>query len=166
MPFLVDGGRLPILHAAIIAKASRSILKDIIKRFDCITVKDSTNRYPIDIALKSKMKWRDGMKDIIDAMAIKQGRSNVHVAAHYGLQWRNHMKKLLKSSFKQEDDTLNKEQDPMTGLSLFMLCAVGQKSNLNSTYISLRRSPKDIIVVKPEKNSFDMNLTFPQLLTC
>lgn len=142
---LDDCERLPILQAAIVAKASPPILRDIMTRFDCITVKDTKNRYPIDVALDSKMKWKDGMKDIIDAMSIKQGRLTVHVAAHYGLQWRNHMKKLLKVSFKKENETLIKNQDPMTGLSLFMLCALGKKSNLNSIYMALRQSPQHFL---------------------
>ena len=138
--------RIPILHAAIVAKAPPSVLRDIMARFDCITVKDSMNCYPIDLALEAKMKWKDGMKDIIEAMAVQQCRSNVHVAAHYGLQWKNRMKKLLISSFKKKDVTKKEQDDPMTGLSLFMLCAVGEKSNLNSIYASLQHSPQDLQV--------------------
>jgi hypothetical protein len=111
--------RPPILHAAIIAKAPKHIIKDIIHRFDCIWTKDSLNRHPIDVAIENGFCF-DELIEEIEAMAIVQNRPVIHTAAQYGLKWRSHMRELSESNV---EEVVN-GRDDLTGLRVFMLAGM------------------------------------------
>ena len=128
----------PILQAAIIAKAPKHIIKDIINRFDCIWAKDSLNRHPIDVAIKEKFGFDELMQQI-EAIAISQKRPVIHMAAEFGLKWRSHMREL---SELNPEEILN-GSDNCTGLRIFMLAAMNDGcTDLSSIYGLMRISPE------------------------
>ena len=57
----------PILQAAIIAKAPKHIIEDIIHRFDCIHTRDSFGRYPINVAAEEGLRWNMGMRELVES---------------------------------------------------------------------------------------------------
>ena len=128
----------PILHAAITARAPKCIIKDIINRFDCVLTKDSQNNLlPIEVAIQHKFEWSKGMKEVVEATALRQKRLPIHVAARYGLQWDNHMEELIGQSI----DIVVYGHDDLTGLHLFMLAAAGDGSDLNAIFRMLTLNP-------------------------
>jgi len=133
----------PILHASILGKAPTNIINDIVTRFNCILTQDSKNQYPITLAVKSGLKWSDGMESIVRAMAVDQQRPMLYVAAHYGLRWKNHMKELLENNLQEVESG----KDNSTGLLPFLLAATGNGSDLSSIYGLMRMSPSGSIGV-------------------
>ena len=128
----------PILHAAILAGAPKRIITDIINRFEwCFLTEDSLDRYPINVAIEKELAWQDGMEEVIDATAIAQQRPIITIAAQYGLKWNNHMSELAESNL---NEVVN-ERDNETGLTLFMLAAMGDVYDLNSIYGMRKMSP-------------------------
>lgn len=130
--------QVPILHAAIIAKAPQHIIKDIIDRFDCILAIDSFNRYPVNVAVDEGLEWHEGMREIISATSIAKKCPIINIAAQYGLKWNNHMGELAESVSHQVPHA----RDNKTGLQLFMLAAMGCDSDLTSIYGMRRMSPQ------------------------
>ena len=128
----------PILHAAIIAKAPQNIIKDIIQRFDCISSKDSLNRQPIDVAIGESLGWYEGIRDIIVATATSLQRPVLHIAAQYGLKWSNGLQELV----ELDAEEVVGGQDCLTNLRLFMVCAMGNDSDLSSVYGMMKMSPE------------------------
>ena len=47
----------------------------LFRKLDCVSITDSVGHYRIDVAIKHKLKWDEGMKDIVDAFSKAQGRS-------------------------------------------------------------------------------------------
>ena len=133
----------PILHAAINAKAPRFIISMIIERFDfydCILRTDSLNRLPIDVAVKVGLRWKKGMKVVTEATAESLQHPVIYVAAQYGLTWSNGMREIVESNV----DEVVHGCDNLTGLSLFMVAANGNASDLSSIYGMLRINPERI----------------------
>ena len=128
----------PLLHAAIVAKAPRHVIIDITNRFQCVLMKDSLNRYPIDVAVQQGLEWNGGMQELMEATASAQQRPIIFLAAQYGLKWRNHMSEIVDSHLKEE---MKKDIDEVTGLHLFMLAAMGNNSDLSSIYGIMRKCP-------------------------
>ncbi len=54
--------KAPILQSALINRAPSTIIKDIAEYLDCISIKDSMGRYPIDVAIELGLGWDEGMK--------------------------------------------------------------------------------------------------------
>ena len=136
-----------MLHAAITAGAPRYIISDIINRFDNILTRDSHNSLlPIEVAIKHKLEWNKGMKEIIEATALRQKRTVIHVAAQYGLQWDNHMETLIEKNI----DKVACGRDNLTGLRLFMLAAMGDYYDLNAIFSMAISNPGllDIMITK------------------
>jgi hypothetical protein len=137
----------PILQAAIIAKAPLRIIRDIISRFDsCISTTDSMGRYPINVGIIERLKWDDGMEDIVRAFTawtVVQGQSRlmINVAALYGLPWRNGMRETLEESMNEVG---NNNEDTLTGLLPFMLAAMGDSFDFDSIYELIRASPQNV----------------------
>ena len=75
----------------------------------------------------------------VEAMAIAQKRSVIHIAAEYGLKWSIHTKDLVESNIDQVVDGY----DSSTGLRLFMIAAMGNSggSDLSSIYGLMRINP-------------------------
>ena len=150
---------LPILHAAISAKAPYFIIRRIINRYDnSIATKDSMGRYPIDVAVASGMKWNEGMNDILYAFSYNrtvvqmQGgkRSPINVAALHGLKWHNGMDQVAKASG-------NEHLDLLTGLHPFMLAAAITEDaatmsshftsfDLDSIFELMRDNPQNVTI--------------------
>lgn len=139
--------KLPILHAAIMAKAPQHVINDTINRFDCILSKDSFGRYPVHVAVEIDLgenneRMKQVMNIILEATAAAQQRPVIHVAAEYGLKWNRCVKELVESNIEEVVDGC----DGLTGLRLFMLAAMGSKEGgccyLNSIYGLMRMSPE------------------------
>ena len=128
----------PLLHAAIIAKAPRRIIANITDCFDCIHIRDSLGRNPIDVAVEEDLEWNKGMQDVIEAMAAKEQCSTTHITAKYGLPWKICMRHQLINSNTEE--VIN-GTDRTTGLCLFMLAAMGDKSDLSVIYYMMKMNP-------------------------
>ena len=75
----------PLLQAAIVAKAPRNIIANIINRFDCIMIRDNVGNLPINVAVEQRLGWEVGMNS----------------AAYYGLQWTNQMQELVESQITE-----------------------------------------------------------------
>lgn len=159
----------PLLQASILAKAPKSIVLDIIQRFDdSILIRDNLNRLPITVALKEEQlslvisssgggsdsgsDKGEIIKHIMEAMAKAQARPIVHIAAEYGLKWSNNysMKELINLNVEE----VISGYDRSTGLSPFMLAAMGSNhdcrynntfdnfsSDLSSIYGMMKMSP-------------------------
>lgn len=130
--------QVPLLHAAIIAKAPQHIIKDIIDRFDCVLIRDSFNRYPINVAVEEGLEWHEGMREVIYATATSQKRPIINIAAQYGVRWNNQMREIVESNSHQVVDGCDNE----TGLHIFMLAAMGDNCDLSSIYGLRRMSPE------------------------
>lgn len=118
----------PILHAAIIAQAPRYVIIDLIRYFDCLKIKDSSGRIPIHVGVEQKLKWEEGMNELmIKHTESSQGRSMINVAAECGLKWCSGMKEIVDQT-KFDDDEY--EKDKITGFYPFMLAAVVDKLHL------------------------------------
>lgn len=132
----------PILHAAIRNKAPEHILQSIIERFrtyDCLLTRDSRNRLPINIAVEDGLPWDKGMREVIEEMAAAQQQPMIiYTAAHYGLKWSDGMKELVDSNV---NEVIN-GHDSLTGLSLSMVAAMGDSSDLSSIYSMKRMNPE------------------------
>lgn len=157
---------LLLLHGAIIARAPKTIIIDILSHFEaCMMTRDPMKRLPINLAVLNRIKWDDGMKEIIEAMA--QARSSKKLtpsavenneqqilitAAYYGLQWDNGMKQLADVNMELIGCRC---VDDETGLNLFMLAACCGKDeddgdhvdnvDLSSVYGLLRMCPGCIL---------------------
>ena len=86
-----------ILHAAIISKAPSNILQRITNQFEySVTKTDSLHRYPVEVALKQGLSWKDGLQQILKTSVLIQQQeypTKIMIsAAKYGLKWRHHMK--------------------------------------------------------------------------
>ena len=127
----------PILHASILGKAPANIIRNIATQFNCTLTQDSMNRYPIDVALNSGLKWNEGVDSIVGAMAVEQERPMIYVAAHHGLKWENHMKELVENNMEE----IESGKDALTSLLPFMLAAAGYGSDLTSIYGLMVMSP-------------------------
>jgi hypothetical protein len=55
----------PILQLAIATKAPPKVLRYMIDHFDCINVKDSKGRYPLQVAIEEGLWWEDGMQVLV-----------------------------------------------------------------------------------------------------
>lgn len=132
----------PILHAAIMAKAPPRIIRDIINRFDTIATKDSMDRYPIDIGVTERLKWHNGMQEIVHAFANidrEVPRLMINVGALHGLHWENGMRQITEENV---DDITH--VDTFTGLYPFMLAAVGDDKcncDLDSIFSLMIKQP-------------------------
>ena len=134
---------LPILQAAIIKEVPKQIMKSMIDSFNCVTTKDGSNRYPIDVACsvyggEQLLQWSKGMNIIISSFANVTNRSKISVAAEYGLHWTNGMDEIV----NEFEGAIGDEVDEVTGFHLFALAAAGKKSDLNSIYELARRCPQ------------------------
>lgn len=141
----------PILHAAIVAKAPSHVIKDIVNRFEYSILKtDSFNRIPIEIASEKCLGWSEGMQEIVEAtsLALQQG-SSIYVAAKYGLKWKNHMKELAEINAVE----VTTGHDNLTGLSLFMVAAMGESCDLSSIYGMMKMSPAQIMKLDDESTN-------------
>ena len=125
-----------ILQAAIIAKAPQHIIVDIIDRFDCIFVRDSFDRYPINVAVEEGLE-SGVIQQIIQKMSIEQNCPTIHVASQHGLQWSEYMKELVESNTEEVVYGF----DNTTGLRLYMLAAMGNYSDLSTIYGMMRMNP-------------------------
>ena len=144
----------PLLHAALIAGAPQHIILDITNRFNCVLIKDSMNRYPIDLAVAQGFEWNKGMQELLEATAAAQKRSSVFTAAHHGLKWINHMDEEVELHLSELEDRV----DDLTGLRLFMLAAMGNASDLSSVYGIMKRSPETTTYVNRKKRKRRINL--------
>ena len=128
----------PILHAAILSKAPSNIIHDIIDRFpNCVSFQDSSDRYPIDVAIEEGLEWEEGLRMITETLATQQGRAIIFVAAYHGLEWDNGMKNIA-----EENTTDIGKVDELTGFYPFALAANrelrGSSSSSRRTCSSLK----------------------------
>jgi len=145
---LAQNQRQPILHAAIIHKAPSYIIKDILHFCtESINTVDSSNRFPIDVAVQHKLPWNDGMKNIVEVSATMQQVPAINVCAKHGVEWENGIRNILEEG--EGDDTITRgnnigHQDESTGLFPFMLAAVGGQYNydLGSVFHLIKNSPE------------------------
>jgi ankyrin repeat protein len=124
----------PLLHAAIVNRAPKEIIKDIIERFPFTILQyDELYRLPIEaVGLHDiDLQWNDGFDLVIEATASAQNRSILYVATHYGLGWSDRLKELVESSSMNE---LCYSRDDWTGLPTFLLAATGDQYDLNVIY--------------------------------
>ena len=130
--------RPPILQAAIISKAPQNVIRDIISSYQgCILRRDSFGRLSINVAMEKDLKWGEGMKEVVEATAESLERPIIHVAAEYGLKWDNNMEELVNTNVIE---VLNGRDGP-SGLSLFMLAALGDTCDLSSIYAMAKMNP-------------------------
>ena len=123
----------PILHAAILNRAPQIFFDQISENniFEwSMNIRDSVGRLPIDIAIQEKLRWNEGMKQIVEKTAINEERSVISVAAQYGLGWANGIEEIIKG----ENSNLIKCKDHSTGLYPFMLAASGKNCDLDAVF--------------------------------
>ena len=142
----------PIIQAAITSEAHPDIIRDTVQHFpNSISTVDGTGTYPIDVAIKEKLSWCDGMKEIVDVFASAQQSTPIIVGAKYGLPWQDGMKHL----FEDAGDSYTEEtMEEETGLLLFMLAAVGGKYNydLGSVFQLIQARPGCLISTFDDKS--------------
>ena len=82
---------------------------------------------------------KQAVNSAIEATAISQQCSCIHIATKYGLRWSIHTKELAESNV---DEVVNRCDD-LTGLRLFMVAAMknGGFCDLSSIYGLMRMSP-------------------------
>jgi len=122
----------PLLQAAIIAKAPRNIIANIINRFDCIMIRDNVGNLPINVAVEQRLGWEVGMNS----------------AAYYGLQWTNQMQELVETEITEG----NTDQFASTSVSasetelqnIIIIATMGIHSDLDTIYNLLKMSPDAI----------------------
>ena len=105
-----------------------------------ILVKDSHNRYPIDVAVDKGLQWEDGMKEIFDKFTSTQQdtvQNKLLAAIRHGVKWDQGLKYILKESRVHVSDV-----DKMTNLYPFMLAASEQKCDLDSVFSLIQVNPQ------------------------
>lgn len=131
----------PLLHAAIIHESKPFAIKDFTTKFDdsIMLVKDSHNRYPIDVAVEKGLQWENGMKEIFDKFTSIQKetvQNKLLVAIRHGVKWDQGIKYIL-----EESKVHISKADKMTNLYPFMLAASGQKCDLDSVFNLTKANP-------------------------
>ena len=130
---------LPLVHGAIMCQSFANgdkTLKDLIQSFPySVFVPDHEGILPIIVAKEHQVKWKNGMKEIVETLAnVMPGKRNtIHICTLYGLS--------LDCGVKQMIDTNSSclsIVDKYTGLYPFMLAAAGSSSNLDSIYYMIR----------------------------
>ena len=131
-----NNNTVPILQAAIIHKAPLFAITSTLAELNCVNIKDSSNRYPLDVGIEYGLTWHKGVKNIAEKVAETQGRPLLNVCAEHGLQWENGMSTIMSkidiSAFDTKDDS--------SGLFPFMLAAMGQTTDLNSLFKMTKKS--------------------------
>jgi len=143
----------PILQAAIVNKSPPNVIKDIVQHFtESVNTTDSLNQFPINIAIREKLPWEDGMKEIVHAFANAQKVSEINVCAKHGLQWENGMSNLFKESVNTTRVHNLKLRDELSGLFPFMLAASGRSGNydLGSIFHLIKKSSRLVAVQRYE----------------
>ena len=87
---------------------------------------------------KPSLTWKDGMQDIVTALAASQGRLMIHVALEHGLPWDFGMKDVIDLTTNEQLE----ERDAVTGLYPFMLAAIGEKCSLRFIYELGKQCPQ------------------------
>ncbi len=137
--FLISS-KVPIIQSALINRAPSTIIEDIAEYLDCISIKDSMDRYPIDVAIKLGLGWDEGMKEIVQKFASVKRSNPVNICAKHGLAWKNGMKNVVEESKIEAIQ----EQDRVSRLYPFMLAAAADsrmKCDLGSIFHLIKRSP-------------------------
>ncbi len=143
---------IPILHAAIMNKAPSRIIKDMVQNFThSVNTADSSNRFPIDIAIEYKLQWNGGMKEIVHEFASAQQVPAINIGVKHGLEWENGMSNIFDEFGEARAINFLKLQHESTGLLPFMLAAVGNPYayDLGTVFHLIKKSPN---VVKENKN--------------
>ena len=116
------------LHYACQNKASARVILELVRSRDSF----------VDKKLKQKVAFA------IEAMALSQQCSGIHIAAEYGLRWSIFTQDLAESNV---DEVVN-SCDGSTGLRLFMVGAAienaGGFCDLSSIYGLMRMSPTSL----------------------
>ena len=130
-----------LLHAAIIHDSKPFVIQDFTTKFDdsILLVKDSHNRYPIDVAVEKSLPWEDGMKEIFEKFtSIQQDtvQNKLLVAIRHGVKWDQGLKYILKESKVHVSHV-----DKITNLYPFMLAASEEKCDLDSLFNLIQANP-------------------------
>lgn len=132
----------PLLQAAILAKPPRNIIVDIIERFDCTMIRDSSHLLPVNVAIDEKLSWEAGLKEVFEATAAKQQRSVLYTAAYYGLQWINHMQELVETEMEDNTGGVADESKSEKGLhNIVIIATMGNHNDLDTIYSLLKMTP-------------------------
>ena len=130
----------PILHSVIELEAPKDVIADVLDNFDSITsMKDSLDRYAIDVAVETNLPFDEGLKEILEATASANDLNILHCASHHGLSWDNGMEELVLKDLDYAVNGVNEK----TGLKLFMTAAIG--GDLDTIYSLVRMDPMYIV---------------------
>ncbi len=141
---LTHNQHLPILQAVIINKAPPRIIKSTIQKFveSSINTRDGVGQLPIDVAVRHRLSWNDGTKELVEALLSTQESAEVFkMCIKNGLQWHHGMNVVVKDV--GIDDIERKDEE--TGLYPFMLAGVGhgkRSYDLGSIFHLIKRSPR------------------------
>lgn len=137
--------KLPILHAAIMAKAPRHVIRNLIESHeDVISIQDSKGRYPIDVAVEEGQPWNNGLKEVLSATMKTPnnfGRSLINVAALHGVHWANGLNQIVSLETNIKESNRIAHLDLQTNLYPFMLAAAGPNYDLSAIFELTRRNP-------------------------
>ncbi len=145
----------PILQAVIINKAPPRIIKSTIQNFVNISVntRDSVGQLPIEVAIRHRISWNNGMKEIVEALLSTQDSSTLFtMCIKNGLQWHDGMRVVVEAVDK---DNIEREDDE-TGLYPFMLAGVGYSKSsydLASIFHLIKQCPR--LVRKYDENDVE-----------
>eukprot|EP00557_Chaetoceros_sp_GSL56_P001151 CAMPEP_0176488708 /NCGR_PEP_ID=MMETSP0200_2-20121128/6864_1 /TAXON_ID=947934 /ORGANISM="Chaetoceros sp., Strain GSL56" /LENGTH=299 /DNA_ID=CAMNT_0017885731 /DNA_START=428 /DNA_END=1327 /DNA_ORIENTATION=- len=132
----------PFLHLAI-PHVSKYHLVELIQKFhECINMKDSNGKLPIDVAYEVDLGWENGMKELLDATVSldEHSRSMLVLSCTHGFKWKN--KGILEKIVAEEcsGDEFCKV-DKVSGLYPALIAASNEKSNLDAVYKLIRQQP-------------------------
>ena len=80
----------PFLHTMIMVKAPKEMILNVLDDLNgIVSIKDTSGRYAIDVAIETNLPFDEGMKEILEVTAKTNGWDIRHCAAHHGLPWKN-----------------------------------------------------------------------------